>query len=356
MFQRVLVPLDGSGFAEQALPWARVLARRAGAGIELVRGHVLYALRDPAASWCPFDPAEETRWRQEEQLYLDNIARRLTVESPLVTSTALIDSLAADAILARVEASQADLVVMTTHGRGLLSRFFVGSVADELVRRAPVPILLVRPRELTSGPFLEPALENVLVPLDGSALAEQALGPALNLAGLMGARCTLLRIVELSGEASQEAETAQAHMYLNGLARRLREQPVPIEVLTVAAVQVADAIVRLAQASDLIALATHGRGGVQRLLLGSVADKVIRASCNPVLVYRPGASSKGGTNHEQNGEIRHFYRRPESGPPGTFARPAETGPGHCSGARPVCGGFARPPDRRPGAPAGPFPF
>jgi nucleotide-binding universal stress UspA family protein len=285
VFHKILVSLDGSAFAEQALLWALPIAERAGGCIELVRGHVLYALRDPAASWCPFDPAEEARWKQEEQCYLDDMVRRIAATSAVPASATLVNAWAADAIARHIEASRPDLVVMATHGRGPFSRFFVGSVADELIRQVAVPVLLTRAREPAPKPLPEARVETVLVPLDGSPLAEQVLPAALDLARVMNAGCKLLRVVGLS---EQNPETTKlAHTYLHAMSRRLREQAVTAEILTVAADQVWEAILKVAEPHDVIALATHGRGGVQRLLLGSVADKVIRATWNPVLVYRP---------------------------------------------------------------------
>jgi nucleotide-binding universal stress UspA family protein len=193
MVQTILVPLDGSPFAEQALPWALSVARRAGARLELVRVHVLYALKDPHAGWCPFDPAEEAECIRQEQLYLDATAKRLAAITPVPITSALVEGAEADGILGRIRAGKADLVVMTTHGRGPLRRFLLGSVADQVVRRSAAPVLLVRPHEGPTGPIPEPFVEDVLAPLDGSALAEQALGPALDLARLMEARCTCSR-------------------------------------------------------------------------------------------------------------------------------------------------------------------
>jgi nucleotide-binding universal stress UspA family protein len=211
--------------------------------------------------------------------------------------TAVVEGLVADAILERTQASRADLVVMTTHGRGPVGRFFLGGVADEVVRRSGAPVLLVPAREPTQGLLPEPTLEKVVVALDGSALAEQALEPALELAHLMEARCILLRVVESQGASSgaagegtrslQGPEEAEAQAYLEQVARRLRKQGVAVEIRVLRSRRAAEAIREQAQGRDLIALATHGRSGVRRLVLGSVADKIIRGGTTPVLMYRP---------------------------------------------------------------------
>lgn len=202
MYLSLLVPLDRSSFAEQALPLALSIAQRAHARLDLVEVHALYALEDTTAGWVPFEPERDTERQQQEQLYLDATATWLTSVSPASVSTGVLSGstvlseTVADSILERARAGKADLIVMATHGRGPLSRFGVASVADELIRRAGVPVLLVRPGETASAIFPEPVLDNILVPLDGSPLAEQVLGPALDLARLMEARCTLLRVIE----------------------------------------------------------------------------------------------------------------------------------------------------------------
>jgi nucleotide-binding universal stress UspA family protein len=292
MFRSILIPLDGSPFAEQAIPLARAIARRAGARLDLVRAHVLYALTQPAASWGPYDPVQDAEWKQQEEAYLEGLAGRLTGVGRV--TCAVVSGLAADAVLERARARAADLIVMTTHGRGPVSRFFLGSVADELVRRAPAPVLLIRPGAVPPDLTREAEVRDVLIPLDGSALAEGILETALGLGRLLGARCTLLRVLEsaspprlvLPGDERGEPGACEATAFLEGLAARFRGPSLPVRTRVVVAPRAAAAILRQAEflGSDLIALATHGHGGLRRLLLGSVADKVIRAAPVPVLV------------------------------------------------------------------------
>jgi nucleotide-binding universal stress UspA family protein len=302
MFHTVLVPLDGSNLAEQALPWALGIARRANATLNLVRGHVVYALKDAAASWGPFDHAEEAECKSQEQTYLDATARWLAAVSPVRTTTALVPggnpAVNPDDLLEHVRASGADLVVMTTHGRHAVGRFFLGSVADELIRRSAAPVLLIHPRQPAPDLLPEPDVQQVLVPLDGSCLAEQALGPAADLARLFEAECTLLRVVPPTAvlphsgaahPALASSEEADAREYLARLAERLRAEGLRARARLVVSRHAEEAILQEATApgSRLITLATHGRGGVPRMVLGSVADKVVRGASCPVLVYRP---------------------------------------------------------------------
>src|SRR5262245_65930321 len=109
MFRTLVVPLDGSPFAEQALPWALAIARRSGASLGLVRAHVLYALQEPSAAWGPYDPAADAACQRQEQEYLDGTARRLTATARVAIDSAVLQGLPADAILGRVDAGQASL-------------------------------------------------------------------------------------------------------------------------------------------------------------------------------------------------------------------------------------------------------
>src|ERR1019366_2867910 len=298
MYRSILVPLDRSSLAEQALPLARSIAQRANSKLDLVEVHALYALEDPNAGWLPFDRDRDAECKQQEQLYLDATAKLvgslspLTVTAGVLTGSAVLAETVADSILERAHTGNADLIVMTTRGRGVVSRFALGSVADELLRRAPIPILLTRPTETPAAITSEPVPHTHLIPLDGSPLGDQILEPALDMARLMEARCTLLRVVEARSspdDRREPPEKAQAEAYLERVAGRLREQGHQIRTRVVVARHAGEAILAeaAAQANNLIAVATHGRGGLNRLLLGSVADKLIRTAASPVLVYRP---------------------------------------------------------------------
>lgn len=294
MYLSVMVPLDRSSFAEQALPLAIGIARRAQARLDLVEVHALYALNDPTAGWCPYDPAEDDGYRRQEQLYLEATARWATSVSPVsitatvLSGTTVLSETVADSLLEKAREAKTDLIVTTTHGRGSLSRLGLGSVADELIRRAAVPILLVRAEDKAPALIPEPLLDNVLIPLDGSALAEGVLEPALELARLMEARCTFLRVVEADPSLADRAR-ADAETYLERVAGRARAQGLQVRTRVIVARAAARAILEEAvtEGSNLIALATHGRGGLKRLLLGSVADRLVRKARLPVLVYRP---------------------------------------------------------------------
>lgn len=300
MFRSLLAPLDGSLFSEHALPFALGIAKRADAAVQLVHVHFplvfvrgIEALDSGADEWA----------KVQERVYLDRmVARWQAAASGVRMSSLLLEGFAPDML--REQASTVDLVVMATHGRGPVSRFWLGSVADALVRTTAVPLLLLRPGEQPSATALAPPFHHLMIPLDGSDLAEQALKPALQLGRLMEANYTLLRVVKpaLMLDSNQgwpvmtgmnEKLTWQtldeAQGYLDQIAVRLRRQGLNVQTRTVLHAHPADAILEETRerGADLLVLATHGRGGIRRLLLGSVADKVLRGGTTPMLVCRP---------------------------------------------------------------------
>lgn len=302
MFQTILVPLDGSTFSEHALPVALDMARRSGARLHLVQVH------EPLAAQVYPDglPVYDDRWdgavRAQTEEYLRSVAHRCMERAGVRPVTELLDGPVSSAISTYAAELGAELVVMTTHGRGGISRAWVGSVADALVRRSPVPVLLIRPKAHEVDWTATATARHILIPLDGSELAEGIFEPALRLAQLVGARHTLLRVVlpvpffsgQLGGVpafdengAVQSRDTASA--YLNRVAEPLRARGADVAVDTMIHTVPALGILDYAAANavDMIAMATHGRGGWSRVALGSVADKVMRGTMMPVMLYRP---------------------------------------------------------------------
>jgi len=301
MIKSILVPLDGSPFAEQALPWAACLAKVAGAHLELVRVH------DPVPPWTiategavaatSVDPAI----RDAEEQYLANCAARLYEGGFKGVSQRLLDGEVAEQIARHAEDNAFGLVVLATHGRGAISRLWLGSVSDALVRRLTVPVLLIRPAEGTAIPRAE-QFRKILVALDGSPESESAIVPALALANPKRCDLILLRVVPpvpIAGDAGMpavplvdegltEALTAQATAYLDGVAARLRSPTVTVSTRVVVTPGLAQAVLHEASlaGAELLALATHGARGLRRMVLGSVADKVLRGADRPVLLTR----------------------------------------------------------------------
>jgi nucleotide-binding universal stress UspA family protein len=298
----VLLPLDGSAFAEQAVPWAAAIARKSRARLRLALVH-----QSPPSP--PLDKSSarlytriELALKKSEREYLRAVATRIKGAGALQLATAALTGPPARALADYVREVGVDLVVMTTHGLGGLQRVWLGSVADRLLRLLEVPVLLIRPRP-SEPAIAEPRLEEVLVPLDGSRQAEAALPSALALATLFGARLSLMQAVEPVTAAAgipvtfaqpldEEVTTLrrrEAQDYLDGVAERLRAGGVQTQGGAVLSGSPLAGIQAAAKnpAVGMIALATHGRGGLGRLVLGSVTDKLVRMGELPVLVTRP---------------------------------------------------------------------
>jgi nucleotide-binding universal stress UspA family protein len=300
MSRAILVPLDGSAFGEQALPVALSIARHAGATVRLAHVHAVGRSPFVCGLALPGDTVD-LQARAAERAYLDQQAQRIASSQDVWVDVALLDGPVAAALGDHAQTAGVDLIVMSTHGRGALGRVWLGSVAAALVRQAPVPILLVRPQTALAYPSQEPVFRHVLVPLDGSPLAEQALEPAITLGTLAQARYTLLQALDpLIAEHTHPPYAAgmdprlladvkeNATAYLERVAARLRARSLEVQTSLVVGPP-ALAIRKYAHAydADLIAMATHGHGGVSRLLLGSVTDAVVHTADVPVLLYRP---------------------------------------------------------------------
>jgi len=311
MLRSILVPLDGSTFAEHALTPALTLARRAVAPLVLVA--VSTPLAEAYVEGVYFDTIElEKEEMARHQDYLQSVAERLRQRATIPVVIRVEHGEVAATLCKLLEAGEADLVVMATHGRGALGRFWLGSVADEMIRHSPVPLMLVRPQQEEVELEQEYAPGRVVLPLDGTKLAEQILEPAIAVVSLIPAcEITLLRaihpVVPVDStpdvpearkearlllhqvQANQSRLRQEAEQYLEGVAERLRQRGLKVQTRVVAENHPAQAILHEADAmkASLIALETHGRRGLSRLILGSVADKVIRGAHMPVLVHRP---------------------------------------------------------------------
>lgn len=289
--QSILVPLDGSRFAEHALPVARQLALRSGAMLNLVHVHVPI-INVSMGAWnmggVPVvNEQMDAEIRQSEQAYLQSLRERFAADDLQITCEILYGAVV-PTLREHAADLHADLVIMTTHGHGAFSHVWLGSVADSFVRHSDIPTLLIRPtaeEENTIATDQPWSIQRILIPLDGSALAERILDPACRLGDLLDVDYWLLAVAEPSEAGEHESA---AHAYLDQMACELREQGHTVHT-EVTIGQPARTILDVAQrhAIDLVALATHGRGGLSRLLLGSVADKVVRGAELPVLLVHP---------------------------------------------------------------------
>lgn len=298
----ILVPLDGSAFAEQALPLAVEIAKRTNAILQLALVHHPVPALAMAVEVPEIESTLDHDNREREERYVGDIARRLHADHDIPVSGLVLDGVVADAICQHADVTGVDLVVSTTHGRGQLSRMWLGSVADQLMRHLTVPMLLIRPQETPSAREAQP-ITRIMVALDGSPFAEQALEFACSFARIFGATLDLVFVIEppppiadpsglmvippmLDAEKNLRRNAVD---YLDRVARKLRTDGLAVECEAVDGASAANTILEQAvrHGAGMIAIATHGAGGLERLVVGSVADKVIRGATAPVLVVRP---------------------------------------------------------------------
>lgn len=318
MFTRILVPLDGSPRAEQALPLAARLARSAGGTV------ILTSVVSPMPVFGA--PLEIPRGMQsyiEDELagakdYLTRVSQACLagVKTEMVTS---IGKPVATELIELAPAQHADMIVMCSHGRTGIARWALGSVAQRIIRSAPVPVLVLK----AGGPTLAHASADepvrVLVPLDGSPLAETAIEPATQLAAALAAPgqavVHLLHVIEYpvvaypaftpaaippTGATGHHQLQEKARAYLHLAAQRFAQEP--LSALHAQALQsvvfdedaasaIAAAADRTAEGAhvgvDFIAMATHGRTGLARMTMGSVTERVLQATQRPLFVIRP---------------------------------------------------------------------
>jgi nucleotide-binding universal stress UspA family protein len=290
MFRRILVPLDGSAQAEEALRVAQALAMRLGAWLVLLHAAPL--------------PGEETGAAQAE-LDLEAHVERLREQGCDAEAVVRYDR-PARSILRSARVEHADLIVLAPQQRAGLERLLHRSVTAGVIPHARVPVLVVPPTASAGGsPTLLTAPEGrILVPLDGSALAEQAVLAAIGLARALGQRLLLVNVVSplplagpipesmtLAAHAQFDRES-EAHTYVAAV-RSLITSETPLKVQT--SVAVGDPRVelpRIAQSHhvSLIAMTTHGRSGLARFLFGSVAIAVSQRSPVPVLIVPASAT------------------------------------------------------------------
>jgi nucleotide-binding universal stress UspA family protein len=289
MYERILVAPDGSDLAEQVLPYVRLVAGALGSRIDLLR--VLGPL--------PAEMDEPARRHYRERADDDLSGVRTALEAAGLTATASTqEGRPADSIVVEAEREPGTLIAMSTHGRSGLSRWMVGSVTDKVLHASRNPLLIVRAREGHALP--EARLKTMIVPLDGSSLATEILSFLVPLIKALGLGVVLVRAVRpLTGptEADPLVMTdfddgdwpdAMAAEYLQEVVGWFAEQRVEVAATHVLREHPASAIVGLARETpdSLVAMSTHGRSGVSRSVLGSVTDRVVQQSGDPVLVIR----------------------------------------------------------------------
>lgn len=301
MFERILIPLDGSPRAEMILSQVARILRREDSEILLLR------VIDFPQIFKTMEQArrvDSEKLREEErtkaQRYLEELAQRFSDRGARVRGL-IAEGDAAEVIVEQAVTHHAGLVALSTHGRTGLSRWFMGSVAEKVVRTSPVPVLLTRSFRRTPQGDLEPVaaeelpIRTLLVATDGSPAAQAILAPAESAAKLFESQVVVFHaelpivlpgaevgVVPMLPPTPSEKDPATA-----GMAEQFRSAGLKVSRRTVlgdAAAEILD--YSRASGVDLIAMATHGRSGFSRLLLGSVAERVLRHAEIPVLLVR----------------------------------------------------------------------
>ncbi len=293
---KILLPTDFSDCAENACDWAAFLARRHHAELHLL--HVV-ALGLGAFSTFP-DPSPEALLEKMEAISQNRLVKRVAdlksnLDTEVVHQTRVGGS-EAEAILDYVAKNDIDLIVMGTHGRRGISHFFMGSVAESTLRLAPCPVVTVRAESRPPG---ERAMRRVLVPVDFSPSSRDAVRATKEIVEREGAEATLFHVVEayyqppgmdlgglsLPNVMDELCRNRRAH--LERMASELSDDRVALRAET-AVGGAYQKIVEYAgeQDVDLIVMSAHGQTGLSRLILGSVAERVVRTAPCPVMTLR----------------------------------------------------------------------
>jgi nucleotide-binding universal stress UspA family protein len=301
MYKVIMVPTDGSGFDREAIRVSLRMAERSNARVRLVR--VLesdsFFGTPPEAGWTPTSAEPEGGERRTALSELYALAAECRSGCKVDITVDLHGGPVADVLQGYARRHDVDLIVMSTHGRTGVSRLSLGSVTDSLIRHTSIPVLVVKTPESYLNPHVEHAFKKLVVPLDGSTLAEQVLPRVLTLAKLEDAEVSLVQVLVPHSYSQKEIadpdlpwwdkDVSLAQAYLFRIASRLRRNGLIVTTDIVIGENAAEAIGDFAsrEKADLIAIATHGRGGLARLLRGSVADAIMHTGRTSMLVLKP---------------------------------------------------------------------
>lgn len=298
MFRNVMVPVDGSSYSREAVLQGVRLASLYGATLRLVRVAKPYPLAagTDARADNSFGLGDN---HAAELADLYSIAAECRAHSTITVTASLEYGPIVDVLCGYVRRHAIDLIVMRSHARRGLARMWFGSVADALIRESGVPVLVVRAPSVATGLEKGFGFRKILVPLDGSSLAEQALPHAVSLARFEGAAVELVfvvapvkglhfdSVISPMGPATDREVTA-AENYLDLIISTYATGVRMISRIVISA-DPATAILETAEAAqvDLIAMATRGQGWMARSMGGSVSDQVMRESISTTLVIHP---------------------------------------------------------------------
>jgi nucleotide-binding universal stress UspA family protein len=307
MFEKILVPLDGSPLAEGILPYVKALAK--GLGSPAVLLHVVdpFPLDHLDSELEPYASRAVEFIHPLAESYLERTARNL-VHDGVEAEMRLAQGKAADQIVDFIENDGIGLIAMSTHGRSGPARWVLGSTADRILRSIECPLLLVRPPDEETGGTPAGQLSRIVVPLDGSPIAEAVLPVIQGLARALSLEITLIQVIDVGtkvqfGRMTTETKPVPNDVlqqmaglacdYLAGIAKDLEGKGLSVQ-WEVLGGSPAQRVVDFGRETSgcLVAMTTHGRSGFRRWVMGSVADRVVRQTGDPVLVVRAPSSPR----------------------------------------------------------------
>jgi nucleotide-binding universal stress UspA family protein len=301
MYKVIMAPTEGSDSENAAIAVAVKLARKFEADLRLVRVQTAPLVVEAIPRTPVLAITEETA--REERLArlrkLESLGTQCRALGEIRVMTALEDGPVASTLRDYAEKFNVDLIVMSSHSRGGVKRLTLGSVTDYLIRHTNIPVLVVKPPVTFIGATPQESFARIVVPLDGSSLAEQVLPQVIALAKPLNATVSLLQVLTPETYAQKQimqpglpwwdADIAIAEEYLSAAASRLSEAGLTVTKDVVLSDDTTTAILDYAKrtGADLIAIATSGAGGMGRFVFGSVADRVARQSPTSLLVFHP---------------------------------------------------------------------
>lgn len=300
MYSQIMVPTDGSGFDREAILVALRVAEQCQAKVRLVRvitaGAQLGAVAPEHGALACVEALRAECDTALSQLYA--LAAECRSFSDVEVTVDLEHGAPTDILPGYARRNEIDLVVISTHGRRGIARLSLGSVTDSLIRGTAIPVLVVKPKASYLKPEAVKEFHRIVVPLDGSPFAEQIIAHAIPLAKLEDAEITLVQVIRPSEHCHEDPEKGvawwekgveRAKAYLTQRAIDLRVRGVAARIDVVVGEDVAETITDFArkERADLIAIATHGRGTLGRILRGSVADGVTKSAVSSILVFHP---------------------------------------------------------------------
>lgn len=301
MYKVIMAPSEGSDSERAAISVAVKLAQRFEAELRLVRVETAPLVIETVVRPPVLEITEQTlRDERLARLHkLEALGTECRVLGDIKVMTALEDGPVAPTLRNYARKFNVDLIVMSSHSRGGVRRITLGSVTDYLIRNTNIPVLVVKPPASFIGATPEETFNRIVVPLDGSALAEQILPEVTALASRLNSTVNLLHVLTPVTYSQQEimqpglpwwdTDIAVADSYLARAAGYLTEEGLTVSKDVVLSEDIATAILDYSTRTraDLIAIATSGSGGMSRFVFGTVADEVTRKAPTSILVFHP---------------------------------------------------------------------